>query len=456
MDDAIRLVAFTLLPGGSLLGAIGYAGVYLYRRGDRSLAIVPIVVGFGLVLGFMSIHQIGELLAYVETGGFRDPTAGEVPETSANVVAAATTVYALRYIDRETELRRREQEASERLETIFQNVNDGVLLVDIDDDRIVEANRRAAEMLRYPGSELVGLSPYEIHPHERSQLEAVMGTVRTDGGIITEELSCRRSDGTRMPAAISASPLSVDGNDAMLVTIRDNTRRERLDSHIDLLGRVLRHNFRNDLNVVVGYLEILEARVDNGELESRATACLDRCAEMMELTEKTRRLNEILQDERKGRPTSTDIVPLAAGTVREFREEHPEANVETEFPESAPVRADSRFGWAIEELLENAVEHADAGAPTVRVAIDQRTITDEGVDSEWVRLTVADDGPGIPEMETEVVLDDSLRLPTKHGSGLGLWVVSQLVGIFEGELDIETPGEEFSTVVSIRLPCERV
>lgn len=97
---------------------------------------------------------------------------------------------------------------------------------------------------------------------------------------------------------------------------------------------------------------------------------------------------------------------------------------------------------AIDELLTNAIEHADSSTPTVWVTVR---------DGEaFARLDIADDGPGLPEMERQV-LESGTETPLRHSSGLGLWLVRWIVKDLGGDVTArERDGG--GTVISLRLP----
>jgi PAS domain S-box-containing protein len=447
-----ELVAFTLLPGTALLLGVGYSLREIYRLGETRIAIVL------LVLGFMLFHQTTEFVHFLETGAFRDPIAGELPETSANLVAAGSVYYVLALLREERDLKQ-SLEASraeietvkDRLELIFENVNDGILLVDLDDEVIVQANRPARELLRYERGELEGLSPYEIHPHEPELFDELTNALQPDGGVVSEKLSCRRSDGSQMPAAVSASRTDLDETDTLLVTIRDNTEREQYRSQADLLTRVLRHNLRNDINIVTGYLSAIRNGVDDPEIHSFVDKSLQKCNGLVEISDQTRQLNEILDIEHEKIGAVTDLVSLVEDILEAYEREYPAARIETDLPEEALVAASENVRWAIENLIENAIVHAESD-PRVLVSIERETIEADGLKSEWTTITVADHGPGIPESEAAVLDDEMNRTQIQHGSGLGLWIVEQLARIFDGQLEIDAdPASSFSTEVSLRL-----
>jgi len=452
MTELLEFAAFTAVPAlGLILGAV-YSLREIYLIGETRIYIVV------LILGFMLFHQTGEMAYFFANGAFRDPVVGEIPETAANLIAGGSVYYVLAFMREERRLNE-ELEASqadlesvnERLELIFDNVNDGILLVDLDEETIVEANRPAHTLLRYEQNELEGLSPYDIHPHEPERFRELTDVLQPDGGVISEDLSCRRKDGSTMPAAVSASRTTLEGTDLLLVTIRDNTARERYRTQVDLLGRVLRHNLRNDMNVVIGSLGSIEEKSDDPDVQRLAGRCLTTCHDLIDTGEKTRKLNEVLDSEFSQLGVVTDIVPVVERVVEQYDREYPAADIETGFPASARVQASENIVWAVENVVENAVVHAE-GDPRVRVTVTRETLEDAGRESQWTTVTVADAGPGIPAAEVAVLRDDTNRTPTEHGSGLGLWIVQQLVAVFDGHLDIDrSPDSAFTTEVSMRL-----
>ena len=90
------------------------------------------------------------------------------------------------------------------------------------------------------------------------------------------------------------------------------------------------------------------------------------------------------------------------------------------------------------ELLTNAVQHGDD--PEVSVAFDAAAHT----------LSVVDTGPGIPDLEIEV-LRTGTETPNKHGQGLGLWLVKWGVDRLGGSIHIDADGS--GTRVEITLPA---
>ena len=219
--------------------------------------------------------------------------------------------------------------------------------------------------------------------------------------------------------------------------VRDATNRREREGLISVINRVLRHNMRNKMGIITGYAEMLEGRL-SGEDASQATQIRNTADELLDLTESAQRLEEYRELSPDLEPV--DIVPLIEDAVSDLRMEYPEASVTINAPDAVVVTTHERLKTALWEVVENAVKHG--GDPPV-VEIDV-AVTETGV-----TIAVSDNGPGIPEMERDV-LRSNLETPLVHGEGLGLWLIHWIVTSLDGEL--ETMAGDEGTTVTIRLP----
>lgn len=117
--------------------------------------------------------------------------------------------------------------------------------------------------------------------------------------------------------------------------------------------------------------------------------------------------------------------------------------------DSCDIYADkSKLNQVIYNLMENAVKYTQAGGQ-IRVSLQR-----QGRDA---RLTVADNGPGIPKENLPHVFDrfyrvDKARSREKGGTGLGLSIVHQLVLLHGGAIRVESEeGKGASFIVELPL-----
>ena len=195
-------------------------------------------------------------------------------------------------------------------------------------------------------------------------------------------------------------------------TIRERERqiRER-EQRLSVLNRVLRHNLQNDMNVIQGYADLVAEGEDRDQRERAAQKISETASALVDHSKKARRLETVMAN--ADRDTRVDIAREVRRIVETCAEPHPECAVEVETPEQASVSAVAGVEFGIESLVENAFEHAGGDDPEVRV-----TVSREG---EQTHIEIRDSGPGIPEHEQSVLLQEE-ETSLEHGSGIGLWL----------------------------------
>ncbi|MXR21397.1 sensor histidine kinase [Halobacterium sp. PCN9] len=231
------------------------------------------------------------------------------------------------------------------------------------------------------------------------------------------------------------------GFNEMSATVEQSLEASRERARqLQVLDRLLRHNLRNELNVVRGRAELLLTD-DPGDVTEHAERIVRRCDALLESAEKERAINRVI-----GEGTtveSVDVPAVVESAVDGVADDYPEATVEVDAPASAPASAVPYVETAVHELVENAVEHADAAHASVAVSVDASDST--------VAVSVADSGPGIPEMERRV-LDGRADIDALHHSqGLGLWLVYWIVDRSGGSLEF-ADNDPAGSVVTIEFP----
>lgn len=220
---------------------------------------------------------------------------------------------------------------------------------------------------------------------------------------------------------------------------RDEQRRTaQLNERNHVLNRVLRHNIRNETNVILGYAQMLAHDLQE-DRASQARLIRGKAENVARLGKKARQIERALDTERDRFPVN--LGEMAPKAVDDVVTEYPSLTVEQSVPAATWVMADDMLELMIENLLENAAIHSE-GDVTVTLAAEHRGST--------VLLSVADDGPGIPETEM-AVLDDDRETPLSHGSGLGLRLVYWLLDHYDGSITIENR-DPTGTLVRVELP----
>ena len=211
---------------------------------------------------------------------------------------------------------------------------------------------------------------------------------------------------------------------------RETELKER-EQRLQVFNRVLRHNLRNDVTVVVNYAEFVAEQADDPEVREAAEKIAARGWDLVELGEKAASIETAMEGENP-RPAPVDVAAVVEDVAASVRQEHPDAEVSVEADDPS-AKAIPALGVAVENVCENAVEHNDSPDPEVTISVE-RVEADRGEAGRgWVRIAVADDGPGIPDHE-RAVLTEGEETELEHGSGLGLWLVHWIVERSGGRL----------------------
>lgn len=236
--------------------------------------------------------------------------------------------------------------------------------------------------------------------------------------------------------------------DTQRLVTRAELRRERetageLGRRLTILNRVLRHDIRNSVNVIRGNAKLIQ---DGSNDPVRVAATIrEQAAEMARLSEQARELEAMFSaDEIETEPI--DLSTVVSAKAFTLQRNHAYASVDRSIEEDAWVEASPMIETAIENLLENAVDHNEAAEPSVGVSVS--TVVRDG--REFVAVEVSDDGPGVPAEQIDV-LERGRETALEHTSGLGLWLVSWIVSASGGEVSFEDR-EPRGSVVDVRLP----
>ncbi|WP_121821173.1 sensor histidine kinase [Halostella salina] len=228
---------------------------------------------------------------------------------------------------------------------------------------------------------------------------------------------------------------------------REAELRER-EQRLGVLNRVLRHNLRNEMTVILNYAELLRETADDGRTEQAAATIVETGRDLTDLSEKARQIEEALDDEALGLEDQ-EVVGIVEGIVADLREEYPDAEINLSAPETQQVAAVESLWIAVRNVCENALEHTDADEPRVDVTVE----TEERDGETRVRVTVADNGPGIPDQEKNVLVEGE-ETSLQHGSGLGLWLVYWVVDKSRGTLVFDE-NDPRGSVVTLDLPASK-
>lgn len=283
---------------------------------------------------------------------------------------------------------------------------------------------------------------------EREDIEQIasFGTLGEDGEMRTEETLLRK-DGTQTHVLIDAVSLESDGHVAYVQEISEHKKHERRveqqRDNLEMLNQVLRHDIRNDLQMVTAYADLLADKCENDEEKEYIAKINNNADHAVELTETAREIADVLLSS----TTEQQRIGLQSTLQKEVSEvqfsySNAALTYETTIP-AATVYANEMVSSVFRNLLKNAIQHNDKPIAEVTVSATEQ--------DESVTIRIADNGPGVPDDQKEAIFGKGNRDLKSAGTGIGLYLVDSLVTNYSGDVWVEDNTPEGSIFV-VELP----
>ncbi len=339
-----------------------------------------------------------------------------------------------RVLDETTrQLGRRMSELAEdraRMEAMLAGMLEGVLVVD-PDGRVLLANDAVAKLLRVEAIR-PGQSYGDILGHP--DIGGMLGQALDGHTPDALEFSPPRDPARTVFAR--AAPITTARSRGAVLVLHDITDLRRADRmRRDFVANVS-HELRTPLTAIQGYVEAL---LDDDEPEpeeaDRFLEIIARHANRMErLVRDLLRLARIEGGQEPVAKAPTAVSSIFADVVTELApaiEDKQQRMVTHAEAGTAMLMTDAaKLHDAVRNLVENAVAYAPAGT---RIELAAR------VEAARVEITVADEGPGIPDTDLSRIFErfyrvDKARSRESGGTGLGLSIVKHLIEVLGGEV----------------------
>ena len=342
----------------------------------------------------------------------------------------------------------------EELRTVIDLVPDLVFVKNREGEYLL-ANEATAAAYGLTPDEVEGKSEGEIIPDaddsaafRQDDLEVIESGEPKNVGeetLTTAAGETRILQTTKIPYQIAET-----GEDAVLGYARDVTDLKEYERTLEeqrdtlmLLNQVVRHDIRNQLMVVKSYTELLEDSLPDDQSQTYARTVIGAAKQAADITETARDVTDVLLQ------AGTDQEPVDLRTelnqqIERIRSEKDRATVTVN--ESIPdvtVLADGLLEGVFRNLLTNAVVHNDKQVAEIAVSTS--------VSEDAVCVSIADNGPGIPDDHKEQIFQEGEKGLESGGTGIGLYLVKTLVNRYDGDVWIED-NEPTGSVFVVELP----
>ncbi len=320
------------------------------------------------------------------------------------------------------------------LQELLAALPDAVLLVD-EGGTVTFANERAFQVL---GGDLVGRPLAERLP-DGMMAEPFRAAVEAGE---PQQIEVRMGEDRVFDAVLTPVP-----GLGILIRLQDVTRLRRLDEMRSLVVAAVSHDLRTPLTYVRGFAEVLAGEEGLSETGRRCVeGILVGARRMHRLVE---RLLDVAREEAAGEAVASHVGPGGGEAVESLAEalREKEQTLTVEVPAALPpVGMDAEdLRRVLTNLVENAVKYTQPGGH-IRVTAQ--------VEGKGVRVSVIDNGPGIPEEIINRVFDPYFTT-RREGSGLGLAIVKNIVMLHGGTVEVENVPGGNGARFRITIPVER-
>ncbi|HMK47453.1 MAG TPA: PAS domain S-box protein [Methanocella sp.] len=282
-----------------------------------------------------------------------------------------------------------------------------------------------------------------VHPDDRRSIGELAEKVIQTGVTANIDYRIAMRDGSARHMNIIVDKTLLDGTGKVRMVygiqqdITDRKQAERAleeskaqaDLYLDLMG----HDINNMNQIGIGFLELALDKPGLTEAERHLLAkSLDAFISSSRLIDNLRKLQKV----RSGEMRYHDIdISQVLSTVRADYSSLPDKNVHIDYSplNGSVVTANDLIYDLFSNLVGNAIKHTPHD-PVIDIRLEKL----QEVGKWWYRVSVEDNGPGIPDVLKEKIFNRHLRGgTTANGSGIGLYLVKTLVCDYCGYVWVE-------------------
>ncbi len=361
------------------------------------------------------------------------------------------------------------KQSEDKFFKIFRYNPDAIGIVNLADSSLKDANEALLDMFGYSREELFDPS------FDSSQLwinrkdrDAVLALVLKEGQASAQEIRFRNKAGRELISLSSFQIIQLEGEQHILCIFRDITERRNLEDHlrqaqkmeaIGTLAGGIAHDFNNILSVIMGYAELAMSSIPEN---SRALR------DMKEVISGSARAKELVQQILTfSRETEQKKAPLKPSTIikeamKMLRASIPSTiAIHSSLNSKQIVLADpTQMHQIIMNLCTNAFHAMEDTGGNINIQLSdvpyefmQDTLKPKLKPGCYVKLTISDTGPGIPEDLRERIFEPYFTTKKKgKGTGLGLAIVAGIVKNHGGGIHLESKKGE-GTIFDIYFPA---
>ncbi len=333
--------------------------------------------------------------------------------------------------DRDRKLKRSQQ--------IIKNSTDIATIID-PSGTIRYVSPAVEQVLGYEPDELIGEDGFVYQPPEATEAvaEAIEYVIANPDETQTVQTQFRRADDSWCWIESKLrNRIQDDIIEGILMSSRDVTERMEYEQRIEdqrddlqTLNEVVRHDVRNDLQLVTAYADMLaDLQSEEAERKEIIDKLRDRANQAVDLTKTAADMATVML-QKEGVSDQVSLRQVFFDEIEDIQDAYPEAEISIKGDvASVKVQANDMLESVFRNLLKNAIQHNDKAVPTITA-----TVTDH---DDRVRIRIADNGPGVPDLQKDQIFGKAQKGLDSEGTGIGLHLVQTLMTSYGGDVWVE-------------------
>jgi PAS domain S-box-containing protein len=350
--------------------------------------------------------------------------------------------------------------SEQRFRALFDNANDGVVVLD-KNGIIINMNNKFCELHGFNKELLIGthFKFLEVEDHKDEKEERLRRIL--NGEPLVFETEHYKRDGSRIILEVSSKGINIGGDLYVQSFHRDITEKKAIQEQLmhsqkmESIGQLaggIAHSFNNLLTAILGYAELLKEYSDMDDESKQRVNSIESSARKAGIL-----VSKLLSFSRREK---SDVLPLNLNDVINDSAKLFEGvldkriGLKTNLSDNIPtIEGDpSQLEQVIMNLMVNARDAMpDGGLITIKTSLieierDRFNMPSYIMPGKYVLLTISDTGFGIPKEIINRIFEPFFTTKEKgKGTGLGLAMVYGVINDHKGYITVQSEAGKGST-----------
>lgn len=329
------------------------------------------------------------------------------------------------------------------LEAVVQHSSDGVVILDRD-GLVVGYNLTMSKLSGWPIGEAVGRASHDVFPLRievrPDDSTSLMRLGRRYFGERTDPVEAQlvARDGDVLDVEVTGAPLFDEESHALgwVMMLRDISRRKEMERLQKVFLSAVSHELHTPIAIIKGFAGLMadpDMNLPEATIRQKAAIIVEESVRLEKMVGQMLEATRIQAGGLKPNLAIEDVARLVARGVEKVQPLLEAAGCKVSLELEPSHFLASVDGARVQQVVINLMENASKYAAQGTIEVIGR------FDDDQLRISVGDDGPGVPAEERERLFEPFVRgkgATKASGSGLGLYIAKAIVEAHGGTLTL--------------------